>query len=97
MGKTEREQIKQLRAKVRDLEQMVSSQQKVIEIMKSMPGVREVKLDDGDTKSKSRVRGPVQKRGRPVAKDGPTREPGKDGEDLGGDDEDPKILASRLQ
>ena len=97
MGKSEQQQIKQLRAKVRELELMVKNQQKLIEIMKSLPGVREVKLEDGDTKSKPRVRRPAEKRSGSVAEDGSTREPRADGKDFGGDDKDPKIVERNLQ
>ena len=97
MGKSEQQQIKQLRAKVRDLEQMVSSQQKVIEIMKSMPGIGEVNLDDGDKKSKSRVHRRVQKQDRSVSERGSTREPGENSQDLGCNDKDAKVVEKRLQ
>jgi hypothetical protein len=95
MAKSEQQQIKQLRAKIRELELMVTSQQKLIEIMKSMPGVREVKLEDEDTKSKSRVHRRTEKRSGSVAETSSTREPEVSSEDLGRNDENPKIMEKK--
>ena len=97
MGKSEQEQIKQLRAKVRELETIVTSQQKVIEIMKSMPGIREVKLADGDKKSKSRVRRRVQKQDGSVSDERSTGEPKNDSRDLGCNDQNAAVVAKDLQ
>ena len=95
MGKSEQQQIKQLRAKVRELEQTVVAQQKLVEIMKSLPGVREVKPKDGD--AKSRVHRRTQVRSGAVAEDSSPRESKANGQDIGGDDKDSKIVGEKLQ
>lgn len=95
MGKSEQQQIRQLRAKVRELEQTVAAQKKIVEIMKSLPGVREVKPKDGNAKSGVHRR--TQTRSGAVAEDGSTRESKANGRDLGGDDKDSKIVGEKLQ
>ena len=97
MGKREEQELKQLRAKVRELELMVKSQQKVIEIMKSMPGVGKVRPKDGDTKSKSRLHGGVQDRNRSSSAFGSTREPNADSSGAECDNENLKVVEKELQ
>ena len=73
MGKREDQEIKQLRAKVRDLELMITTQNKLIEILKSMPGCQGVKIKDDD--SKTGVSGRNQKKSGSVVKNGAKGQP----------------------
>lgn len=50
MGKNEQQEIKKLEAKVKDLELMVATQQKLIEVFKSIPGYQGAITDDETTR-----------------------------------------------
>lgn len=94
MGQSEQEQIKKLRAKVRELEVMVSTQQKLVEIMKTMPGCQGVKLEDGDKKSKPRVLKSAQNKSGPVAQGGSTRESENSGKIIKCDPKNVEVMES---
>jgi hypothetical protein len=60
MGTNDREEINKLRAKVRELELTISSQDKLIGILRSMPGCRDVGVTDDTSEEKApttKVRG----------------------------------------
>ena len=67
MGKGN-DEVKKLRARVLELEKVVSTQLKLIEILRTMPGCQEVKLKDGQKGVRKRAKG----RGGLVVKDGAT-------------------------
>jgi hypothetical protein len=94
MGKHDEKEIKQLRAKVRELELLTSTQTKLIEILKSMPGCQGVKLKDEKTK---RVPARAQKRGGDMAEDGSKRESGDIGKNAGGHNENSSSVEKQLQ
>jgi uncharacterized coiled-coil protein SlyX len=76
--KDERQEMNKLRARVRELELVVATQTKLIEIFKSMPNqAAEVKRkDDAKTQGVSKRN---QARGGSVAKNGAKREPENSG------------------
>lgn len=93
MSKKEQQEIKQLRAKVRELELIVSTKTKLIEILKSMPGCQGVTLKDEKAK---RVPARGKKGGGPVAHDGSTRESGDNRKRPEGHDKDSKELENQV-
>jgi hypothetical protein len=64
VGKNEKEEIKKLEAKVRELELTVSTQTKLIEIFKSIPGYERAITDDATKKGISKYN---KKRDRAMA------------------------------
>jgi hypothetical protein len=79
MGKAEQQEIRKLRARVLELEKMVATQIKLIEILKSMPGCREVRLKD-ETKT---VRKTAQRKGGVLVKDGTSGQSEDSGREAG--------------
>jgi len=69
MGKNEQQEIKKLEAKVKDLELTVATQQKLIEVFKSIPGYQGAITDD-ETRRVSTGR---KKQNRLVVKDSAKR------------------------
>jgi hypothetical protein len=67
VGKTDEKELKQLRAKVRELELLTSTQTKLIEILKSMPGCQGVTLKDEKPK---RISARAQTSGGAFSEDG---------------------------
>lgn len=52
MGTNDREEINKLRAKIRELDLTISSQDKLIGILRSMPGCRDVGVTDDASEEK---------------------------------------------
>jgi hypothetical protein len=77
MAKSEQLEIKQLKAKVLELEKVNATQVQLIGILKSMPGCQGVTLKDG-AKAK-RVRELGQKKSGKKLSEGPQGEPGING------------------
>jgi hypothetical protein len=62
MGKNEQQEIKRLEARVKELELTVNTQQKLIEVFKSIPGYQGAITDDeGISKSRKKRNGSVVK------------------------------------
>ena len=73
MGKHEEAQIKRLKAQVTELELVIATQTKLIEIFRSIPGYEGVTLKDESASGVSRR---IKKKSGIVAKKRSTREPG---------------------
>jgi hypothetical protein len=89
MGKGN-DEVKKLRAKVLELEKVVSTQLKLIEILRTMPGCQEVKLKDGQKGVRKRTQG----RGGLVVKDGAKGQSTDRGEQPQGDNKDIEDLGA---
>ena len=89
MGKGD-DEVKKLRARVLELEKVVSTQLKLIEILRSMPGCQEVTLKDG----KKGIRKRAQGRSGPVVKDSAEGQPADRSAESKGDDQDFKDMGA---
>lgn len=81
MGKAEKEEAKKLRARVRELELTVTTQKKLIDILRSMPGCQEVRVKDDNLKG--RPPGRPKKASGKVVNESPTRSSEGNGEPAG--------------
>jgi hypothetical protein len=89
VGKQEEAQIKRLKAQVTELELVIATQTKLIEIFRSIPGYEGVTLKD---ESASGVSLRTKKKGGIVAKGRPKREPGNPGERAEGQHTNGKVV-----
>lgn len=89
-------EVTELRQRVKDLELKVSTQQKLIEILKSLPGQKEnvqVEVKDGKPTRKSGVQRGSKTKDRAKSNSGPAREPKDDGSGFRCDDQDAEVVA----
>jgi hypothetical protein len=91
VGKNEEQEIKKLNAKVKELELTVASQQKLIEIFKSIPGYEGAITDDASRGVSKRSKN----RGGAVAKISPKGKPKDCGQSAGGNHANGQIVEEK--
>jgi len=89
VGKREEAQIKSLKAQVTELELVIATQTKLIEIFRSIPGYEGVTLKDDGTSGVSRR---IKKKSGVVAKKRSTREPEESGKCFEGQHTNGKVV-----
>ena len=92
MENQEQQELKKLRARVKELELIVSTKTKLIEILKSMPGCQGVSVKD----EKPRVSTRGKKVSGAHAIKCSTREPNNNSKDVGGDKSNPEGVEETL-
>lgn len=86
------DEVTRLRAQVRDLEIKVSAQQKLIEVLKSLPGHHGEVISNARASAKPGVQRRGKKARGPITPDGAERQPGDDVPVPKGNNANPKVV-----